>query len=408
MCISDVELMYSGHLRWLWLLCITLTFAGCRRENALVKIMKSNPAVWDIAQQPEHEVQILYTRVNLKDTTFKSYSFQLDPKRYFYPASTVKMPVAFLTLEKIKLLNDNGVDMLRTDDMLTAVNRPVQTPAFRDSTTQSGKPNLERYIQKLFAVSDNDAYNRLYEFLGADNINNSLRNKGIFQESVINHRVGVSGYSYEENRHTNNVRFFRDGKVLYDKPEAHDSIQWMHHAMQAIKGRGYIDPQENTVNEPFDFSKKNFYTIHDMEATLKRVIFPEKFRPEERFDISAEDYNFLKRALSDLPRSYPFYASDPDTYYDSYVKFLIFGDNKLPIPDEIKIYNKVGIAYGYMTDCAYIVDTKANVAFFLTATIHVNKNGVYNDGIYEYEEVGLPFMTKLGHAVLMYEWKMKK
>ena len=73
------------------------------------------------------------------------------------------------------------------------------------------------------------------------------------------------------------------------------------------------------------------------------------------------------------------------------------------MPDDIKIYNKVGNAYGYMIDCAYIENTSKNIGFFLTAVIHVNKNKIYNDGIYEYNEIAYPFLAKLGRAVYDYE-----
>ena len=44
-----------------------------------------------------------------------------------------------------------------------------------------------------------------------------------------------------------------------------------------------------------------------------------------------------------LPRESDYPQYDPDQYYDSYVKFFMFGDSKAPIPKEIKIFNKVGL-----------------------------------------------------------------
>ena len=55
---------------------------------------------------------------------------------------------------------------------------------------------------------------------------------------------------------------------------------------------------------------------------------------------------------------------------------------------DIRIYNKVGDAYGTLTDTAYIVDAKAEIEFLLTATVFVNKNGVFNDDVYEYDALG--------------------
>ena len=70
------------------------------------------------------------------------------------------------------------------------------------------------------------------------------------------------------------------------------------------------------------------------------------------------------------------------------------------MPEHIIIYNKVGYAYGYLTDCAYIVDKKKNKEYIITATIYVNKNGIFNDDMYEYDTVGLPFLAELGRQLL--------
>jgi hypothetical protein len=59
----------------------------------------------------------------------------------------------------------------------------------------------------------------------------------------------------------------------------------------------------------------------------------------------------------------------------------------------------VGYAYGYLTDNAYIIDTKNNIEYILTATIHVNANEIYNDDAYEYETLGIPFLAALGREI---------
>lgn len=65
----------------------------------------------------------------------------------------------------------------------------------------------------------------------------------------------------------------------------------------------------------------------------------------------------------------------------------------------LRIYNKVGDAYGFLTDAAYIIDTKHNVEFILAATIYTNQNATFNDNEYEYDEIGFPFLRHLGQAI---------
>jgi hypothetical protein len=99
---------------------------------------------------------------------------------------------------------------------------------------------------------------------------------------------------------------------------------------------------------------------------------------------------------------------DPVEFYDSYVKFFMFGDTKEDMPEHIKIYNKVGYAYGTLTDCAYILDSKNKVEFMLTATILANKDGIFNDNIYEYDDIGIPFLAELGREIYTFELNREK
>jgi sporulation protein YlmC with PRC-barrel domain len=74
---------------------------------------------------------------------------------------------------------------------------------------------------------------------------------------------------------------------------------------------------------------------------------------------------------------------------------------------EVRIYNKVGSAYGTLTDVAFIQNEKEGIEFFLAATILVNQNQIFNDDLYEYDTVGIPFLAALGEAIYTYELKEK-
>ena len=165
------------------------------------------------------------------------------------------------------------------------------------------------------------------------------------------------------------------------------------------KGTGYGDG-DSIVSEPFDFSLKNYLPVPSLDGILKRVIFPEKFPPSQRFNLSPEQRSFLLEAMQITPREAGY---DPEIYLDGYCKFFLFGDTEEEIPEALQIFNKVGFAYGTLTDCAYIKDARNGVEFMLTATILVNGNGIFNDNQYEYDEVGIPFLAALGRAVYDYE-----
>ena len=100
---------------------------------------------------------------------------------------------------------------------------------------------------------------------------------------------------------------------------------------------------------------------------------------------------------------------DPKKFHDSYKKYFLYGDSKKPITDtNIRIYNIVGQSYGFMVDCAYIVDFKNKTEFMLSAVIYANEKDIINTGTYEYNSIALPYLSKLGKVFAEYEQKRKK
>ncbi|NNL08367.1 MAG: hypothetical protein HKP38_03995 [Croceitalea sp.] len=170
------------------------------------------------------------------------------------------------------------------------------------------------------------------------------------------------------------------------------------------KGDGYY-VEDSLYMKPFDFSLKNYFPIEAQSRLLKRIIFPKAFPIEEQFDLTSAQHQFLLDAMQALPKSAGY---DTEEYYDSYGKFFMFGDSQEPIPANVKIYNKVGYAYGSLTDCAYIKDTQNNIDFMLIATILVNKDGIFNDDQYEYDDIGIPFLAQLGREIYALELKRQR
>ena len=368
-------------------------------EQALIDAEFKVKKVLDLAD--EHEVQIRYTQIRRGENNlpeFTTYSLFEDSETYFYPASTAKLPVAALALQRIRELQAEGVAIDRNTPFHIR-DRENHLIALKDSTALSGTLSIAHLIKKIFLVSDNDAYNYLFDFLGTDYINSQLRDKGL-KETSIHHKFLFGA----DNNRTWEYYFLHEQDTLYKQQSIH-SKELINNGnlKKMIKGVGYLDDNK-LVNEPFDFSKKNRISIHDLEGILKRIVFPEIFDSDERFGLLEEDYEFLQYWMSrnTLESNDPDYSSDPDLY-DSYVKFFIYGDQKGTMTDKVRIFNKVGDAYGTLTETAYIQDRASAIEFLLTATVHVNENQIFNDNIYEYDSIGFPFMAGLGRAILNYE-----
>jgi hypothetical protein len=135
---------------------------------------------------------------------------------------------------------------------------------------------------------------------------------------------------------------------------------------------------------------------------LQSVLFPASIAPTQRFDLAQEDRHFLLRYLSQYPSETQYPKYDTSLFYDSYVKFF-FTDSSHRMPTHVRVFNKVGWAYGFSTDVSYVVDVKNNVEFMLAATVYVNSDDILNDGKYEYETIGNPFLYQVGQTIYKYE-----
>jgi hypothetical protein len=167
-------------------------------------------------------------------------------------------------------------------------------------------------------------------------------------------------------------------------------------------GKGYYSG-DKIINQPFDFSKKNRISLADLHSILESIIFPKSVPKKQRFQLTKDDYQFLYRYMSMKPGESGFPQYD-GSYNGAYSKLLLYG-GKGDIDPNIRIFNKEGDAYGFLTDVAYIVDFKNNIEFFLSASIYCNSDGIFNDDHYDYENVGYPFLKNLGQVIYDYELK---
>jgi hypothetical protein len=74
----------------------------------------------------------------------------------------------------------------------------------------------------------------------------------------------------------------------------------------------------------------------------------------------------------------------------------------------MRIFNKPGWSYGFLTDAAYIVDFNTNTEFMLSAVIYVNRDAILNDNKYEYSEIGYPFFKEIGEIMYAYDKNRKR
>lgn len=376
-------------------------------QPLLSGVTQQYPLLQQVLANPEpHRLQIIYTQIDRdadNNPALTYYQYGLDNERYFYPASTVKLPIALLALEWLAEQNIAGLNADTT--MLTDAATDWQTTQTNDSTALNGLPSIAQYIKKILLVSDNDGSNRLYELLGQDFINQRLAAKGL-THSVINHRLSVP-LTVEQNRQFNPVRFVdTKGKPILALPARSTNQQYINKDKPTL-GRAYISGNE-LINSPMDFTDKNRFSTADFDGVIKRLIFPQLFSRQQRFNLKSEDRDLVLRYMAMLPPDSISPLYDAAQYPDNYSKFLLFGGKAQQLPPHIRVFNKTGWAYGHIIDGAYIVDLQQQIEFFVTAVIYANENDTLNDDQYQTDEVALPFLRQLGEYLYQHELQRPK
>ena len=355
-----------------------------------------------LANPKTYRYQLVYTKIDRDQNGiphFTNYTLHADPENYFNPASMVKMPLAFLAMEKLYELNLPGVNKYTT--MQFDSNYQRQVAMYADSSAENKKPSIAHFIKRAFLISENDPYNRLYQFVGQGPTNQKLISKGYTSTKITRQFMG---YTEDQNRHTNGIQFI-DEKGLpilkLDPQYNKDSLQF---GAPILIGDAHWNSKDEVVNAPFDFTRHNNISLVDMQKMLQSVIFPASVPKQNRFNMTEADRLFLLQYLSQYPSETNYPKYDSAHFYDSYVKFF-FQDSTHAMPKHIRVFNKVGWAYGFLTDVSYVLDTKNNIDYMLSATVYVNSDGVVNDSKYDEESVGFPFLNKVGTAFYEYELK---
>ena len=338
----------------------------------------------------KYELQIAFTEISRNkdgEPIFKDFEFQVDENKYFYPASTTKLPIVVLTLDKINKLRSSGINITLKSKILISSNHSEKNEIQTDTIT-----SFQNLIADVFLVSDNYSSNILIDFIGYNYFNTKMSQAGL-KNTYLNHKFNPDPYV--------NIDWLI--KTVDKQLISSNQDQIIVTANQNISGlkKGENKFQDGMiVSGSLDFSQKNRHSIRDMHNLLKRIIFPSKLDKENVFNLNVEDYDFLRYWMSRYTYEDLGDKFRTDTkYFDSYNKFFIHGSDTVVNNRNIRVYNKLGQAYGTSVDNAYIRNYQDDIEFILTATIYTNKNKTINDNIYEYDQTAIPFLSKLSQSI---------
>ena len=376
------------------LVCLLLSIIlfGCSLEtNPIKSSFRKNDFLKEIIKKKEdYEIQILLTKIDQYNSKvdFQEYRYQLDDNKYFYPASTIKLPIVVLTLKKINELRSKGSEITLKSKITLNYKDDYSELVIRDSIT-----SFQNLIADVFLVSDNSASNILIDFIGYNYFNHEMENAG-FDKTYLNHKFNPDLYvnsTWQISDLDNNIiSSINDNQKIIKADEKTNGLE---------KGeRRYFKGE--ILDESLNFSEKNRSSITDMHNLIKYIFYPEIFDSTNTFNLNVEDYDFLRYWMSrftyeDIGEKF----IGDEKFFETYNKFFIHGDEQSVSNEQIRVYNKIGQAYGTSIDNGLIKNYQDNVEFILTATIYTNKNKVINDNLYEYDDLAVPFLAKLSRAI---------
>lgn len=373
----------------------------------LAELLQASETLRTVSQDPERFRAQVVVGLVLDNAdgqpTLTQIGFRADAE-YFYPASTVKLFAAVATLEQLARLRRETGLAIDADTGLAFY------PLFpEDQFIDSDPSNLEdqritsrHEIRKIFLVSDNEAFNRLYDLVGQDGLFTSALRAGLPAVRIV-HRLSISR-SAEENRRLpridlvgNEFRYPIAARTTQPLPAGEPSAG-------LLIGSGYWRDGQR-IDAPMDFSSKNRISLVDLQRALCMVVRGDVDCGGPGFTLRAEDRVLLRETMVQYPRQSDNPRYDAEEYPDDYVKLFLPGLARVVDQQRLRIYNKLGQAYGFTTENAWIVDEVSERGFFLTATLYTNEDGILNDDQYEYEEIAVPYFAELGEAVARELWQ---
>ena len=371
-------------------------------QNVLSFIQGKDSLVDEVFNnQDKFKLQIIYGQTNrISDDSVEVLNAKLSKfNAYFYPASAIKLPCAILALEKLNELSIPPLHYFRIGDEFFCGNMSHVI------NSNKNKSSYFDVIKIMLTVSDNAAYNSVYEFLTPAYITNQLMDRNL---QSINIYRRFAGCSVAENLKINSISFYNTNDNFIIKQEASvlglaEMAEKYKYTNAKLIGENH-EANATILNKPYDFNYNIEASLTDLHEGLVRLVYPNSTLSELSWKISPNDRDFVLKHLGMYPKelNMPKY-SDTLKYPDNLYKYIALGDETNLSNTHLRTFSKLGLSYGFVTETAYVVDFKENIDFFLSISMYVNENKTVNDNHYEYETVARPFCAKLGELLIEYE-----
>lgn len=391
--------------RLLWILFIPFAVQSQANEFDLKEYLSSQSSyAKSIIEDTTFRVQIIYTEVVPKDSiAVELIRHRFTSGNYFYPASTVKLPVAILTLEKLERLN------LSLDDYVVINNDFDCGNTSYIHQSKSKNLSFRQLIEEMIAVSDNDYYNILYQFVTPLEMNNRFHEMALNDSHIYKSFSGCNGPNQASTnslvvKNEQGVELYHQDVCFYDTSLVNACY---HNDMQKRLGEKH-EFQNKIVSGPYDFNNNLEVSLNDLNEMMLRLLYPQNFNSSLQWKINSEHQKFLIQACSKYPSElknvkYKHKESYPDALYKYVYKSL-----KSTVSGNERVVSKIGLSHGFITEVAHVLNREEQVVFQIAVSIYANKNRTVNDGKYEYEEIARPFIAEVSRVLKKYSMEKSK
>ncbi|MBS0198625.1 MAG: serine hydrolase [Planctomycetes bacterium] len=374
---------------------------GCERASRVERALRDRPERFGkiTAAAAEYRVQVLAATVERgSDGRLRLVrdGYRVDAE-YFYPASAIKLCAAVAAVQTLHEVSQGGPAVTVSTPMRIAPLFPGDAAQERDASNLAGATiTVGHEVRKLFLVSDNQAFNRLYDVVGHRELNQKMHAAGL-TSVVVNHRLSESRVIPDQ-RMTAAVSF-DTGAGVVTIPARTSDLQLTNSGRGLEVGTGFMKG-DVLERRPMDFAGRNGISLRDLQDALVMVTRPDIDLGKPGFALTPEDRAFLTSAMSEYPGASANPRYDAKEYPNDYGKMFLPGLLRLGPLERWRVSNKVGQAYGFTIENSYIEDLTTGRGLFLAAVIYTNEDGVLNDDKYEYTTVAEPFMADLAEAVV--------
>ena len=376
--------------------------AAAPAPRDLAALLRSEPklaAVLDDARGFRLQVLLAEPVVTAKGRLELVRSSLGDERQYFYPASSIKLCAGIAALLQLNQENRaRGTGLGLATSVSIEPTFPGDVRIVGDtSNVVDGSLSVGHLLRKMLLVSDNAAFNHCYELCGQKGLNEAMWSGG-FASVRLWHRLAESR-TLAENQRTRAL-VLRNGdheQVVASRDAGIELENGLWHDLDV--GSAYLQGGKK-VDAPMSFAQKNAILLQDLQDVLVETVRPEIDTGKLGFPgLSTEQRAFVVKALGELPRESTNPRYDPAKVPDHSCKFILRGVRKVIPAEHVRIYEKIGRAYGFSVENAYVEDTRTGRGFFLAIVLYTNPDGVLNDDQYAYAELADPFLDGVGELI---------